>query len=92
MPPLSSVKGVAAEVGLVSPRYHRDMRATMYMRRCLELAEVAARAGEPVGAIVVCGDEVVAEGVERTRSTLDPTAHAEIDAIRQSRRKRGRVS
>jgi tRNA(adenine34) deaminase len=71
--------------GFVWPRYHRDMSATKYMRRCLELAEVAARAGDtPVGAIVVCGDEVVAEGVERTRTTLDPTAHAEIEAIRQA--------
>lgn len=57
----------------------------MYMRRCLDLAEVAARAGDtPVGAMVVCGDEVVGEGVERTRTTRDPSAHAEIEAIRQA--------
>lgn len=57
----------------------------MYMRRCLELAEIAALAGDTaVGALIVRGNEVVAEGVERTRATLDPTAHAEVEAIRQA--------
>jgi tRNA(adenine34) deaminase len=76
---------VAIACDFVSPRYDRDMSATNYMRRCLELAEVAARAGDTaVGALIVCGDDVVAEGVERTRTTLDPSAHAEIEAIRQA--------
>jgi tRNA(adenine34) deaminase len=57
----------------------------MYMRRCLELAEVAALAGDTaVGALIVCGDEIVGEGVERTRATRDPSAHAEVEAIRQA--------
>ena len=57
----------------------------MYMRRCLELAEIAALAGDAaVGALIVCGEEVVAEGVERTRARLDPSAHAEVEAIRQA--------
>jgi tRNA(adenine34) deaminase len=61
------------------------MTATMYMRRCLELAEVAARAGETaVGALIVRGGEVVGEGVERTRAARDPSAHAEVEAIRQA--------
>jgi tRNA(adenine34) deaminase len=68
-----------------SPRYHRGMTATMYMRRCLELAEIAALGGDTaVGALIVRGDEVVGEGVERTRATLDPSAHAEVEAIRQA--------
>src|SRR5262245_12085075 len=66
------------------------MSATMYMRRCLELAEIAALAGDtPVGALIVCGDEVVGEGVERTRAALDPSAHAEVEAIRQACRRLG---
>jgi tRNA(adenine34) deaminase len=70
---------------VVWPRYHREMTATMYMRRCLELAEIAMLAGDTaVGALIVCGDEVVGEGVERTRATLDPSAHAEVEAIRQA--------
>ena len=57
----------------------------MYMRRCLELAEIAALAGDTaVGAVIVCGDEVVGEGIERTRATRDPSAHAEVEAIRQA--------
>lgn len=69
-------------------RYHRGMKATVYMRRCLDLAEIAARAGDAaVGALIVRGDEVVGEGVERTRATLDPSAHAEIDALRQACRR-----
>jgi len=57
----------------------------MYMRRCLELAEIAALAGDTaVGALIVCGGEIVAEGVERTRAALDPSAHAEVEALRQA--------
>ena len=61
------------------------MSATTYMRRCLELAEGAAQAGDTaVGALIVRGDEVVGEGIERTRAALDPSAHAEVEAIRQA--------
>lgn len=57
----------------------------MFMRRCLELAEVAALAGDTaVGAVIVRGGEVVAEGVERIRANRDPSAHAEVEAIRQA--------
>lgn len=53
------------------------------MRRALALAEQAALAGEvPVGAVVVRGGEIVGEGANRTRTDRDPTAHAEIVAIR----------
>jgi tRNA(adenine34) deaminase len=61
------------------------MSATMFMRRCLELAQIAALAGDTaVGALIVQGDDIVGEGVERTRAALDPSAHAEVDAIRQA--------
>ena len=61
------------------------MTATMYMRRCLELAETAALAGDTaVGALIVHGDEVVGEGIEGTRARRDPSAHAEVEAIRQA--------
>jgi len=57
----------------------------MYMRRCLELAERAALAGDTaVGALIVCGNDIVAEGIERTRAAHDPSAHAEVEAIRQA--------
>jgi tRNA(adenine34) deaminase len=61
------------------------MNATTHMRRCLELAEIAALAGDTaVGALIVCRDQVVAEGVERIRAALDPSAHAEVEAIRRA--------
>lgn len=53
------------------------------MRRALALAEQAAASGEvPVGAVVVLNGEVVGEGANRSISTNDPTAHAEIVAMR----------
>ena len=53
------------------------------MRRALELAAEAADAGEvPVGAVVTRGGELVAEARNAMRSSLDPTAHAEMVAIR----------
>ena len=59
------------------------MTAVTYMRRCLELAAMASRAGDTaVGSLIVRGDEIVAEGIERVRAALDPSAHAEVEAIR----------
>ena len=55
------------------------------MRRALDLAAEAARAGEvPVGAVVTRGAKVVAEARNAMRGSLDPTAHAEIVAIRRA--------
>ena len=53
------------------------------MRRALDLAMEAAAAGEvPVGAVVTVGDEVVAECRNAMRGSSDPTAHAEMEAMR----------
>jgi tRNA(Arg) A34 adenosine deaminase TadA len=53
------------------------------MRRALELAAEAAAAGEvPVGAVVTRGESIIAEARNAMRGKLDPTAHAEIEAIR----------
>jgi tRNA(adenine34) deaminase len=55
------------------------------MRRALDLAREAAEAGEvPVGAVVTRGDETLAETRNAMRFSLDPTAHAEIVAIREA--------
>lgn len=54
-----------------------------YMQRALHLARQAADAGEvPVGAVVVCDGRIVGEGFNRPVATHDPTAHAEILALR----------
>ncbi len=53
------------------------------MRRALELAREAADAGEvPVGAVVTKGDSIVAQARNAMRGSTDPTAHAEMVAIR----------
>src|SRR6201997_789066 len=53
------------------------------MRRALELAAGADERGEgPVGAGLGRGDSVVAEGANRPIASHDPTAHAEIEALR----------
>lgn len=53
------------------------------MRRALELAQHAAAQGEvPVGALLVLDGAVVGEGWNRSISDCDPTAHAEIQALR----------
>jgi tRNA(Arg) A34 adenosine deaminase TadA len=53
------------------------------MRHALDIAKAAASAGEvPVGAVIMRGGEVVATAANATRAGNDPTAHAEIVAIR----------
>jgi tRNA(adenine34) deaminase len=60
------------------------------MRRALDLAAEAAAAGEvPVGAVVTIGEEIVAETRNAMRGSNDPTAHAEIGAIRAAAAKLG---
>lgn len=60
------------------------------MRRALELAAAAATAGEvPVGAVVTLGDEIIAEARNAMRGSTDPTAHAEMEAIRAAAAKLG---
>jgi tRNA(adenine34) deaminase len=55
------------------------------MRRALLAAESAAERGEvPVGAVVARGDDVLAIAANEREATGDPTAHAELLAIRQA--------
>lgn len=61
-----------------------------YMRRALELARAAQAAGEvPVGAVLVHDAAVIATGANRPIGACDPTAHAEIEALRAGARVRG---
>jgi tRNA(adenine34) deaminase len=54
-----------------------------FMQRALILARRAAEEGEvPVGALLVLGEEVIGEGWNRPIGSHDPTAHAEIIALR----------
>ena len=61
-----------------------------WMRRALALADRAADEQEvPVGAVVVRDDELLGEGWNQVISARDPTAHAEIVAIRDAARMAG---
>ena len=56
-----------------------------HMQRALELAQEAGRAGEvPVGAVVVLEGRSVGEGRNRMVGSGDPSAHAEMEAIRSA--------
>ena len=63
------------------------MKRPDFMGLALAEAEAAASRGEvPVGAVVVSGDAVIAAAGNRTRELSDPTAHAEMLAIREAAR------
>ena len=56
-----------------------------WMKEALRLAETAASEGEvPVGAVVVCGGRLLASGANSPVRRADPTAHAEILALREA--------
>ena len=56
-----------------------------WMRRALKLARRAQELGEvPVGAVLVRGEEVIAEGWNRPIASHDPSAHAEMVAMREA--------
>jgi tRNA(Arg) A34 adenosine deaminase TadA len=60
------------------------------MRRALDLAGEAAAAGEvPVGAVITLDDRIICEARNEMRGSLDPTAHAEMQAIRSAAEKLG---
>jgi len=61
------------------------------MRRALDLATEAAAQGEvPVGAVIARGEEIVATSANMMQASNDPTAHAEIVAIRRAAEALGR--
>jgi tRNA(adenine34) deaminase len=60
-----------------------DSSDEVFMAAALRAAQRALEAGEvPVGAVVVCNGEIIAEGWNRNLTGNDPTAHAEIVALR----------
>jgi tRNA(adenine34) deaminase len=73
------------EVDLAPP-----VEAEAFMRQALAAAELAARSGEvPVGALVVVEGEVVAVAHNERETSNDPTAHAEVLALRRAAAARG---
>ena len=64
-------------------------RDSYFMQRAIDLAEkgINSNSGGPFGAIVVKDDKIIAEGYNKVTSTNDPTAHAEIGAIKEACKK-----
>ena len=63
----------------------------VFMKLALEKAQEALEAGEvPVGAVVVCGGKAVASARNEREESLDPTAHAEVLALRRAAETLGR--
>ena len=68
-----------------------DPVAITHMRHAIRLAcESVAAGGGPFGAVIARGAEVVMEGNNRVTVDLDPTAHAEVTAIRRACARLGR--
>ena len=62
-----------------------------YMQLAIEQAKLALSAGEvPVGAVVVCGDQVISAAHNERELQCDPTAHAEVLALRRAAKALGR--
>lgn len=59
-----------------------------FMRRAFEMRRIATERGDqPYGAVIVRGGRIVGEGVSAVVTTPDPTAHAEMQAIRDAARR-----
>lgn len=65
-----------------------------FLRAAIALADegLATRAGGPFGCVIARGDELVGRGTNLVTSTNDPTAHAEVTAIRDACRRLGTFS
>jgi tRNA(adenine34) deaminase len=79
----------ARKISIGSPKTNNQKRATasdeLWMEEALRCAQRALEAGEvPVGAIVVCEDRVVGRGWNCNIAGSDPTAHAEVIALRDA--------
>jgi tRNA(adenine34) deaminase len=81
---------MTAERNIASDSVRQPRQDAVFMRRALELGQRAGEAGEvPVGAVLVIDGAVVGEGHNRPISSCDPTAHAEVEALRAAAQRAG---
>ena len=68
-----------------------DERDNKFLERAIEISRQGMKSGQggPFGCVIVLGDEIIGEGCNQVTSSNDPTAHAEVVAIRQACNKLG---
>src|SRR5690554_2440326 len=82
---MTEVPGAASSEGQLLERQPARPEDAHFMEQALEMARAAAARGEvPVGAVVTRDGRVVGRGYNRRESWGDPTAHAEMLAIREA--------
>ena len=73
-----------------SQNFMATIQDEKWMHHALFLTGAAAAAGEvPVGAVIVCEGEIIGEGYNQPISRVDPTAHAEVIALRAAAQYQG---
>jgi tRNA(adenine34) deaminase len=74
----------------VNPEQSITLSDELFMRQALQEARLALQEGEiPVGAVAVYQDQIIGRGHNQKEATRDPTAHAEMLALREAARARG---
>ena len=68
-----------------------DAKDNKFLERAIEISRQGMKSGQggPFGCVIVLGDEIIGEGCNQVTSSNDPTAHAEVVAIRQACNKLG---
>ncbi|HQV60472.1 MAG TPA: nucleoside deaminase [Chitinophagaceae bacterium] len=68
-----------------------DEKDNKFLERAIEISRQGMKSGQggPFGCVIVLGDEIIGEGCNQVTSSNDPTAHAEVVAIRQACNKLG---
>ncbi|MDX2005236.1 MAG: nucleoside deaminase [Meiothermus sp.] len=89
---LKIIAGISAlrHTALAQPSRYTSAQQQAFMRRAAELRQQAVSAGDqPYGAVVVKDGRIVGEGPSRVVVSQDPTAHAEMEAVRDAARRLG---
>jgi tRNA(adenine34) deaminase len=82
--------GITAVTTAVIDNSERDSLDLFWMQHALQLADRAAALGEvPIGAVLIKDEQIIGEGWNSPISSHDPTAHAEIMAVRVAAHKLG---
>lgn len=83
-------RSLGPKAALASYQYTTMTNEARFLREAIQLAHVnVTHGGRPFGAVIVKGGVVIAAGVNEVMSSSDPTAHAELNAVRAASQKLG---